>query len=78
MVEARLVGVEALAPQHPTAEDLFAMGGVRRRGAWFVSGTAAATAPALMLYESLGFARVRERTVARGRAYVEFCLAGQP
>jgi ribosomal protein S18 acetylase RimI-like enzyme len=38
-------------------------------------GTAAANAPALALYESLGFARVAERTVGDGLAYVDLVIA---
>jgi ribosomal protein S18 acetylase RimI-like enzyme len=38
-------------------------------------GTAAANAPALALYASLGFHRTGERTMA-GLAYVELCLPG--
>lgn len=123
-VEAQTVGVEALPPQHATAQDLrdeslwvaeqrgavvgllglqdgrelviarlvVAPASMRRGigralarhaiafadGRAVRVGTAAANAPALMLYESLGFARVRERTVAGGLVYVELCLAGQP
>lgn len=121
-VEARLLGVEALPPQHETADDLLgeslwiaeqrdavvALLGLQdgrevviarlvvapasmRRGIGralarhalaFAAGravrvgTAAANAPALALYASLGFDRVAERTVAGGLAYVELCLPG--
>ena len=123
-VEARLVGVEALPPQHETLEDLLgeclwvaeqrgaavgllgleegrelviarlvvAPASMRRgigralarhalalaRGRAVRVGTAAANAPALALYASLGFERVRERTVSGGIAYAELVLPAHP
>jgi ribosomal protein S18 acetylase RimI-like enzyme len=123
-VEARLVGVEALPPQHETVADLLgeslwvaeqrgavvgllgledggelviarlvvAPASMRRgigralaRHALALAGgravrvgTAAANAPALALYASLGFERVRERTVSGDIAYVELVLPGAP
>jgi ribosomal protein S18 acetylase RimI-like enzyme len=120
-VEARLIGVEALPPQHETVDDLrggslwvaeergvvvgllgleegrelaiarlvVAPASMRRgigralaRHALALAGgravrvgTAAANAPALALYASLGFARVSERIVD-DLAYVELCLPG--
>jgi ribosomal protein S18 acetylase RimI-like enzyme len=121
-VEARLVGVESLPPQHETVDDLLgeslwvaeqrgAVVGLlglevgrelviarlvvepasMRRGIGRALaqhalglaggravrvGTAAANTPALALYASLGFERVRERTVSGGIAYVELVLPG--
>jgi len=116
-VEARLVGVACLPPQHVTLDDLRGetlwvaeedgsivgvlgledgvdvviarlvvapermgrgIGRALARHAIALAGdralrvgTAAANRPALALYDSLGFRRVAQRTVADGLAYVE-------